>query len=203
MGVDKVILRSILSTLAAIAVLFAFMFVALIGLYPSTMMEITYDLGMDSSSIKYAERAYGRSNDVYYIAYATEIAIGMDDNEKISACGEKLIADDEFAVYCAQKNEILPEGVTMTYDQYVYGQVCVSKYKCGQKTEAVERAFELLCGGFPKGNAVVAVLYSAMADGDSATVAEIEGRMKQISIENFSMEEKGYIEQVFAQISKG
>lgn len=203
MGVDKVILKAVLSTLAAVFLLFAFMFVALIGLYPATMMELTYDLGMDSSSIKYAKRAYNRSNDVYYMAYATEVAIGLNDYEKIEECGEKLIADDEFADYCATANESLPETATITYDQYVYGQVCVSKYEIGKKTEAVERAFELVEGSFPRGNAVVAVLYSALGEEDSDTVTVIEGKMKQLSIENFSNEEKEYIKQVFVQINRG
>ena len=202
MGVDKVILRAILSTLTAIFLLCGFMAVALVGLYPATMMEIAYDLGMDESSIKHANRAYDRSREVYYVAYATEVAIGMNDYEKIVECGEKLMADEDFLTYCEKKNETLPESVTMSYEQYVYGQVCVSQYKNGEKTEAVDRAFNLISGSFPKGNAVVAVLYSAMADNDSETVAMIEGKMKQIPTDNFSMEEKGYIEQVFAQIRK-
>ena len=41
----------------AAALLFVFMFSALIFIYPSTMMEITYDLGMDSASISFAETA--------------------------------------------------------------------------------------------------------------------------------------------------
>ena len=85
MRVDKVILRAFLSTFTAIILLLAFMLVALIGLYPSTMMEITYDLGMDASSIRYAERAYDWSKDEYFIANAMEMAIGLKDYEKISS----------------------------------------------------------------------------------------------------------------------
>lgn len=199
MGVDKVILRAFLSTLAAIVLLFAFMLLALIGIYPSTMMEITYNLGMDSSSIKYAERAYKRSDDVYYIAYATEVAIGMDDHEKIESCGEKFIADEEFASYCEEKNGSLPDSVTMTYDQYVYGQVCVAKYEQDKKTEAVERAFELTGDAFPQNNAVVAVLYTAIGDRDETTVTLIEGKMKQKQAQGTLSEgDKAYFEQVLA-----
>ena len=51
MSVDKVILRAALSTLAAILILFAFMILSLTYIFPSTMMGITYDLGMDGASI--------------------------------------------------------------------------------------------------------------------------------------------------------
>jgi galactose-1-phosphate uridylyltransferase len=51
--------------------------------FPSTMMGLTYNLGMDKSSIYFAECAYSRSDDVYYIAYATEIAIEGESIDKI------------------------------------------------------------------------------------------------------------------------
>ena len=54
MSVDKVIIRTFLSTLAAIALLFGIMLLALVAFFPSTMMELTYNLGLDASSIRYA-----------------------------------------------------------------------------------------------------------------------------------------------------
>ncbi len=179
MGVDKVILRSVLSTLAAIVLLFAFMIVALVGFYPATVMELTYDLGMDSTSVRFAERAYKESDDIYYIAYATEVAIGDKNYGKINSCGEKFIADEAFERYCAEKNENIAEGVTGSYEQYVYGQVCMAKYARGEKSEAVDRAFELLGTGFPANNAVVAVLVKAMQNGDTETVGLIKGKMEE------------------------
>ena len=179
MGVDKIVLRAFLSTLLAIVILIAGMALVLVAAFPSTLMELSYDLGMDKSSIWYAKRAYKRSDDIYFIAFATDVAIGMGDCEKIEYCGEKMLADDEFAAYCAEKSESLPESVSMTYDQYVYGQVCVAIYEQGKKEDAVDRAFELT-SGFPKNNAVVAVLYTAIGERDSATVALIKGKMEQM-----------------------
>lgn len=179
MGVDKVILRAFLSTLAAVVALFLFLVVALIGFYPSTMMELTYDLGMDSTSVRYAERAYRESDDIYYIAYATEVAIGDGNYGKINSCGEKFIADENFAAYCAEKNANAPENAVGSYEQYVYGQVCVAKYANGEKTLAVERAFELLGTSFPYNNAAVAVLLKAIQGDDKDTVALIKGKMEE------------------------
>lgn len=197
MGVDKVIVRTFLNTLAAIVLLFGFMMLMLIAFYPSTMMELTYNLGMDASSIRYAERAYDWSKDEYFIVHAMETAIGMKDTEKIETCGEKFIADENFGAYCAAQNEKLPENVTLTYEQYVYGQVCVAKYENGDKAGAVARAFELTIG-FPSNNAVVAVLYTSMADGDVTTINLIREKMEQLDTRTFSVNEKAYFDEVFA-----
>lgn len=203
MRVDKVILRAFLSTLAAIVVLFAFMFAALSLIYPSTMMKLTYDLGMDSSSIRYATRAYDRTNDVYYIAYATEVAIGLGDEEKIVAYGESFIADEEFADYCRAKNEQYADNTEIegSYEQYIYGVVCVSEYALGKKAEAVEKAFGLIGDGYPVNNAAAAVLASAISAGDTATIVEIGERLQKIDREGLSDEEKAYLEKTIGWIN--
>ncbi len=198
MSVDKVILRAFLSTLAAIVVLFVFMLALLIGIYPSTMMEITYDLGMESSCIKYAERAYDWSHNEYYMAYAMNVAIEADDYGNVVYCGEKLMSDENFAAYCAIETEKLPEGVSMTYDQYVYGQICVAEYGQGEKEKAVERAIALSLkdGAFPQNNAVVALIYTALSAQDDATVSMIGEKMKQQQVDTLSETDRAYYEQV-------
>ena len=202
MGTEKIVIKSILTTLAAIILLFAFMLGALMGLYPATMMELTYKLGMDEASIHYAERAYGwHGEDEYFMAYGMEVAIGMGNYEKIDVCGETLISDENFEEYCARETARLPEGVEMTYDQYVYGQVCVAKYKQGKNVEAVEKAFAWT-KGFPKNNAVVAVLYTALVEGNTETVAMIKTKMDEVETNALSQTEKAVFEEAYALISK-
>ena len=202
MGTEKIVIKSILTTLAAIVVLFAFMLGALMGLYPATMMELTYKLGMDDASIHYAERAYGwHGEDEYFMAYGMEVAIGMGNYEKIDVCGETLISDENFEEYCARETARLPEGVEMTYDQYVYGQVCVAKYKQGKNAEAVERAFALT-KGFPKNNAILAILYTALVNEDAETVAMIKTQMDKVETDALSETEKAEFQTAYALISK-
>ena len=172
MGVDKVILRAVLTTLAAIGILLVFIVVGLCSLFPSTSMRITYDMGMESSCIHFAERAYKSSHEIYYIAYATEVAIEDDKTEKIATCGEKFIKDENFEEYCNLKGE--------NYRQFIYGQVCVSKYDKGEKEESVALAVESLEGGFPEGNALVAVLLTALKAEDEATVGLITAKLVEI-----------------------
>lgn len=200
MSVDKVILRAILSTLAAIVLLVAFMFVALIGLFPSTMMEITYDLGMEESSIKYAERAYKRGESIKFIAHATTVAIELDDYAKIDAYGEKYVTDEEFPSYCLEIRE--DAAAAESYRQYVHGQVCVAKYKCGNTAAAVTRAFELNGIAFPEGNAVIAVLLEANSNNDVQTVETIKGKMIALQSAELSEADRGNLIEILALMEK-
>ncbi len=202
MRMDKVILRAALSTLAAIVALMLFMILALSLAFPSTLMTITYDLGMDASSVHYAERAYAQSGeDVYFIAYATEVAIGSDNYEKIESCGEKFIRDDEFAAYCQNRDEeIASKG---GYEQYVFGQVCLAKYRLGDKTEAVERAAELIAGRFPQSNALAAVGMTALANGDTATALQVKTKMIEMSTTDFSDTDLEYYGKILLALENG
>ena len=196
MRVDKVILRAALSTLAAIAALLAIMLLALCFIFPSTMMRITFDLGLDGASIRYAKRAYAYTSDVSFIAFATEAAIGLGDYAQIETCGEELIADEDFNAHCAQKNALIEsEG---GYEQYVFAQVCVAKYRQGEKTEAIEKAFALVENGFPKNNAVAAVLLTALSADDTTTVNDVKAKMQEMDVSEFLDSEKAYYDALFA-----
>ena len=197
MRVDKVIIRAALSTLAALVILFAFMIFALCFVYPSTMMQITYDLGMDAVSIKYAERAYDRSDDIYYIAFATEVSILNDDEEKIASCGQKFIAHNGFEAYCAARNEQKPSAATGTYEQYVYGQVYAASYEVAkttsEKLSAVNAAFGTVEENtFPRNNAAVAVILVALADNDAQVIAAIKTKMDSMNVGGFSEDDATY-----------
>ena len=189
MELNKVITRSILTTLEAIGALVLFIIIGLCALFPSTSMEIAYDMGMEASCIHFAERAYKGSSDVYFIAYATEVAIEEDKTAKIISCGEKFIKDEKFETYCGLKGE--------NYEQFIYGRVCVSKYEKGKKEEAVTLACESLNGTFPQGNALVAVLFSALKANDGETVETIKTKLSGLSVEG---EDGEYLQQTLALI---
>ena len=196
MRIDKVILRAALSTLAAIAALLAVMILALCFIFPSTMMRITYDMGMDGASIRYAKRAYDYTSDVSFIAFATEVAIGLGDYAQIETCGEELIEDEDFGAHCERQNALIAsEG---GYEQYVFGQVCVAKYRQGEKTEAIEKAFAFVGGGFPKNNAVAAVLLTALSQEDGDTVQTVKEKMNKMDASSFSASDREYFDALVA-----
>lgn len=195
MNVDKIIFRAFFTTLAAVAVLFVFMITALVCVYPQTMMELTYDLGMEKSSLWFAEVSFDRSHDVYYIAYATEVAIGREDYAKIDSCGEKFLAHESFTEYCDERNT--DSDADVTYESYVFGQVCMAKYRCGDAEGAVERAFELTGNAFPKNNAVVAVLLTALQNGDTQTAILVRQKLQALKTE-LSEGDIAYLDSILA-----
>lgn len=189
MNPDKVILRAFLTTLASIGLLILFIAVGLCAVFPSTSMEIAYDMGMESSCIHFAERAYKGSKDVYFIAYATEVAIEEDKTDKIVSCGEKFINDEGFETYCGLKGG--------NYEQFICGKVCVSKYQTGDKEGAIALAFDSLHGAFPEGNALVAVLLASLRANDTATAEAIKTKLNMISVEGAEGE---YLKKMLAMI---
>jgi hypothetical protein len=200
MRIDKVILKAFISTFSAIVLLCAFMVGVLALAFPSTMMHLSYDFGQDKSSIKYAERAYNWFDDTYYMAYAMEVAIGCDNQEKIETCGEALVKDEPyFTQYCAEKQANLPATMKTRYEDYLYGKIAVAKYEQGKKEEAVEYAFASLKGGFPLDNAVAAVFYAAM--NDQATVDMIKGKMN-MQAPSIADGDKAYFDQMLALMGK-
>lgn len=174
MRLDKVILRAILSTLAAIGVLFLVMILSCLFFFPSTLMHLTYDMGMEKSAVRNAERAYKLDGGVEYMAFAFSIAVDNGDFEKVQAYGEKIIADDEFADYCKAQdgenegNEYLVGG----YAQFVYGNTYSAQYRNGEKSEALTNAYAV-SRNFVPGNAVARILIAALQSKDYATAKTI------------------------------
>ncbi len=183
MSTDKIIMKTILNTLLAILILFVFMFGMLIAFFPSTMMGITYSFGMDGASIYFAERSYNNSKDIYFISYATEVAIGCDDYAKVESCGTQFIDDTGFDAYCAARNQEIGD-VGGTYEQYVYVNVCLAKYHTVGGAKAAESAIAWT-EGFAPNNPMAAVLFTALEKGDAATVliirTEMEARQPTLS----------------------
>ncbi len=203
MHVDKVILRAVLSTVIAMLVLLAFLVLTLSFVFPSAWMKITYDLGMDGASIRNAKRAYHYSGEVSYIAYATEVAIGADNDERVAECGEMFLDDETFDAYCQERNASLPENADGLYEQYVYGQVSVAKYRLGDKDGAVTLAFDGVENCFPKNNAVVALLLTALKANDSDTVETIKRKMNEMASSVDSDTEKTYLEEMRSLAENG
>ncbi len=188
MSTDKVVWRSILMTLLSIIVLFGVMLLLLCFVFPATMMQLTYDLGMDKSSVKYAMRVYERSDDVVYVAFAMEISIQLENEEWIEEYGLQLLDDDEFETYAKLRNDEIAQGnegivdeqekITLPYQQYVYGQVSIAQYAQGKVSKAQDTAFASLQGDFPEMNAVCVLFLTSMQKGDIETADRIAAEIQ-------------------------
>ena len=80
----------------------------------------------------------------------------------------------------------------------MFAQVCVAKYRQGEKTEAIDKAFELVGGGFPKNNAVAAVLLTALSQEDGDAVSEVKEKMNEMDASAFSASDREYYDALLA-----
>ena len=212
MSVEKIILRSFLNTLLAILMLLVFMAAMLVAVYPETMMNVSYDMGMEKASIWFAERAYKRHDKIDTIAFATTVAMEEHMYGKVISCGEKMIRDDEFAGYCQAKNDAnaekygnqtvdgTPDGIKIVdvlgdYDQFVYAQISIAKYKTGDKAGATKRAVELTVD-FPRNNAVACLLLEADYDGDEHLVQVLLTEMDNMYSDAWDTDDKAYFNEI-------
>ena len=201
MSVDKIILRSFLSSLVAILLLLCFSLAALFIGLPSTMMEFTYSLGMEESSIRNAQRAYDRNEDIYFIAFATQTAIEIEDYKSIDVCGMQMVEDTEFTSYCQFKNEQNNAEKVGDYGQYIYGQICIAKYKRAKKQEAVECAFAWTNEeSFPRNNAIVALALTCLRAEDNDTKNMIREKMNERAGKT-SNADKVYFDEILALVN--
>ena len=188
---------------------------ALCLFFPSTMMQVSYNMGLDKMSASFAKTAYDRTSDIYYIVHATEVSIGIDDEGGIIEYGELLVHDDEFSQYCARKNANLPSygdyQVTGTYEQYIYSQICISIYHM-DAPRAIQRAFATIgvdesttvMTAFPRQNAVMALYVQACLQEDTQTILGIKGKIEELQAD-LSETDKAYYDEmlVFMQRENG
>ena len=178
---DKIIIQSVLSTLCAILTLCVIAFTVANLLFPAVLIKVSYDLGNDVGAMGYAERAYKNTGNVYYIAYATEVAIGLDEYSDVERYAEEFISNgDAFLEYCKGEDELagLGEGA---YRQRVFGQLVLAEYYQGKTEEAYEHAAQSLDGGFPRNNAYVALFIGAMQKWDKPLVDKLVNEMKEMT----------------------
>lgn len=192
---DKIILRAAARTLAAIGVLLVTMMLALCLIFPSTMMHITYDMGMDGASVRFAMTAYKRSSDILYVAHATETAIGADKYDEVEECGLQFIAHADFARYCeAREKEAEADGL---YKQYVYGNIALAQYRMGKGNAALETAVCALDGKFPPNNAFYALALTARINNDGEMLGKINNKIAELR-EGLSAEDEARLNSLVA-----
>ena len=191
MRMDKVILKSALSTLAAIGVLYVVLIAVLCLVFPQTMMGVTYDMGMTDLSIFFADVSYNRSHEAYYAAFVTEVSISANYDDKTEWYGQTLLDHSGFDSYAATRVGSADGEKVEEYRTYIQGQVCLAKYDLGKQDEALDTAFGYLGGHFYEYNPVVALL---VMRADAEMKAEIGERLKSVAVN--SSEEQAYLDEM-------
>ena len=207
MRIDKLIWKTVVSTLIATLVLLTAMFGILSLFFPQTMMKITYSMGMDKASVDFSATAYERFGVVDYAAYGADVALLSNLHTQAEDCLERLLADEEFESYCEKKNEALTgENRNTTMQAYYRRQLCLSIFWQGDGERAVSRSLELMGDSFAEGNPLIEVIrYARLSGSDGeATIRNAYGKMSEIrsseAYERYSATDKAYFDQIFAVV---
>ena len=205
--VDRIIVKSVISTVAAALTLLVILFGVLVLAFPHTMMDLTYSLGMDKACVNYSVKSYERFDVIEYIAKGADTALAAKLYDKADQCLESLVADEDFEEFCSQKNQAVVDGLSeVDYRGYYLRQLCVAKYRAGKGIAAVDRACGLLNGSFVSGNPLVAVLAEARIDQVKGlpTLQYAYEKMSGIAgsevYAGYSEEDQAYFQQIYTTI---
>lgn len=199
----KIIWNSILTTLVSTLLLCGVLFLSCACFFPATMMELTYSLGMDSTAMRYAERAFNRFEAAEYAAFAMEIAADNDLYADTERFAEDLLCSADFESFARKQDVNYAQGGNetdrsqTTYEQYVYVKLCLAQYRLGKGEVAVARAASSLkIGEFPKNNALAALLLYAIRDGDKAIVSAVCEKIDVIEESALSVSDAAYLSEM-------
>lgn len=134
---QKIILKSALITLAAIALAALTVFSMWILCAPQTMATSCEKTGNYSFAVTCANLRYSYTKSAYDLSRCVDDSI-LDGNDKLVVkYGEKLISDREgFASVCKRKRE----ETKLDYKSYLCANIAYSHYKLGSLQKAMEYA---------------------------------------------------------------
>lgn len=199
----KIIWNSILTTLVATLLLCGVLLLSCACFFPATMMELSYSLGMDSSAMRYAERAYNRFEAAEYAAFAMEIAADNGLYADTERFAEDLLSCADFEAFARKQDVNYAQGGNesnrsqTTYKQYVYVKLCLAQYRLGKGETAADRAASSLkIGEFPQNNALAALLLYALSDGDAAVVSAVSEKINAVEEGALSAADAAYLSEM-------
>ena len=100
----KLVLKTALITFIAACVVLLSLFGIMSLAAPVAMMNITASLGLGGMSSDYAYEAYGRNEEIGYLARAAEVAYANGNYKKADDRFKELIAHQSFKEYCESRD---------------------------------------------------------------------------------------------------
>lgn len=141
---NKIILKTALITVAALAVIAAAVFSLWLVCSPSTMAGACERTGNYPLAITCADLSYKYSNDIGDLARCAENSVRAGDDRLIALYGEKLIVDESFEELCSEKDKLISGSdyaqYTSAYKTYICGHVAAAEYRSGKLEKAIEAA---------------------------------------------------------------
>ena len=141
---NRVILKSALITLGALAFAGILIFSLWILISPQTMATTSEKLGNYSFAVTCADLKYKYSGSTEDLARCTEDSILSGNDGLIVKYGEQLIYKEDFNKLCNNKDKELQRTAygkhAADYNTYIIGNLAVSQYRKGNLEKAVKFA---------------------------------------------------------------
>lgn len=141
---NKVVLKTALITIAALAAAALIVFSMWLVISPQTMATSCEKTGNYSFAVTCADLRYKYTGDAGDLARCAEDGILSGKDKHILNYCEKLTLHDDFGKICAAKDEALSGGVygehTGEYRAYIFGHLAAAQYRAGDTDKAVSSA---------------------------------------------------------------
>lgn len=138
---NKVVLKTALITIAALAAAALIVFAMWLVISPQTMATSCEKTGNYSFAVTCADLRYKYTGDISDLARCAEDGILSGKDEHILNYCEKLTTHEEFGKICAVKDEALSGGIygehTGEYKAYIFGNLAAAQYRAGDTDKAV------------------------------------------------------------------
>lgn len=141
---NKLIIKTALITMAALAVAAAAVFSLWLVCSPSTMADACEKTGNYPLAVTCADLSYKYSGKTEDLARCAENSILSGNDKLIVSYGDRLIASDDFDTLCIAKDKLIGgtdyAQFTSAYNVYIRGHVAAAHYRGGDADKAVAAA---------------------------------------------------------------
>ncbi len=176
----NLIVKTVAITLSILIVATSAFYLVLSCFFPKTLGDVYFQTQSADLSIKYSEKAYKKSGDINDLATLVERCIVFGDGDKTLTYGVKLINDDEYQTYLAEKGD--------GYHYYLISSICQIQYEKGDEQVALETAFSNTGEYLPYNPIHKLILLSAQSN-DVDSLITIKSHLQQKQPKNQLIDE--------------
>ena len=190
----KLIAKTAAITFACIIVLALVLFGIFSLFVPSVMVVLTDSLGMTGACAYYSVAQYEKSGDVSDLADAVSRSYEAEHYGDVAEYGAILRMDPAYEDYCAQRDAETDftgvlGGLLGTADQFFAGITAESQYRSGDKSAALDTAFDSIGSSFDDADAVTYVAGAAVEADDTDFCGQILSRLDALGAEGNAFDE--------------
>ena len=191
----KIIFKTVILTLISLVAVFLITYGCIAGSSPKFLADIWSDLGSYDISVKYYEKQYEKTQDIYDLALLCNKVNEQNDSARAARSLKLLTEDKNFAVLCnAEDNS---DGYTFTAFEYYFGKYAVAEYFESGINSAILIAEKSVTASYTEHSAFYSLLgieSLTKSDGEKivAAITEIKGELSDDAQKGYAERDIGF-----------